>query len=149
MMTPFIQRALVGTCIFTVMATTFTWAAERDPMKPRVPEGERAAAQQMKNPVATSPEAIAKGKTVYEGKGTCIKCHGPSGAGDGPFGKNLKPSPRSLTNAEWAKSRTDGELFWIIKNGSPGTGMVSLIPSDITEDDAWHVIHYVRTFAGK
>lgn len=132
-----------------IVTASLTWAAEKDPMKPRVPEGERAAAQKLKNPIASSPDAIAKGKTVYEGKGTCIKCHGPAGAGDGPFGKNLKPSPRSLTNAEWAKSRTDGELFWIIKNGSPGTGMVSLIPSDITEDDAWHVIHYVRTFAEK
>lgn len=133
--------ALIG-----IMTASLTWAAEKDPMKPRVPEGERAAAQKMKSPIAPSPDAIARGKAVYEGKGTCIKCHGPQGAGDGPFGKNLKPSPRSLTNAEWAKSRTDGELFWIIKNGSPGTGMVSLIPSDINEDDAWHVIQYIRTF---
>lgn len=133
--------------LFGIMTASLTWAAEKDPMRPRAPEGERAGAQKMKNPIAPSPDAIAKGKTVYEGKGTCIKCHGPAGAGDGPFGKNLKPSPRSLTNVEWAKSRTDGELFWIIKNGSPGTGMVSLIPSDINEDDVWHVIHYVRTFA--
>jgi mono/diheme cytochrome c family protein len=131
-----------------IVTASLAWAAEKDPMKPRVPEGERAEAQKLKNPITSSPDAIAKGKAVYEGKGTCIKCHGPAGAGDGPFGKNLKPSPRSLTNTEWAKSRTDGELFWIIKNGSPGTGMVSLIPSDINEDDAWHVIHYVRTFSG-
>jgi len=149
MMTTLIRHTLIGACIFTVVATTFTWAAEKDPMKPRVPESDRPAAQKLKNPIPDSPDAIAKGKTVYEGKGTCIKCHGPLGAGDGPFGKNLKPSPRSLTNSEWQKSRTDGELFWIIKNGSPGTGMVSLIPSDINEDDAWHVIHYVRTLAGK
>jgi len=140
-------HTVTGTIILGLLATTLTWAAEKDPMKPRVPEGERATAQKMKNPVASSPETIAKGKAVYEGKGTCIKCHGPVGAGDGPFGKNLKPSPRTLTNSEWQKSRTDGELFWIIKNGSPGTGMVSLIPSDINEDDAWHVIHYVRTLA--
>jgi mono/diheme cytochrome c family protein len=141
------KHTVTGTIILGLLATTLTWAAEKDPMKPRVPEGERAAAQKMKNPVASSPETIAKGKAVYEGKGTCIKCHGPVGAGDGPFGKNLKPSPRTLTNSEWQKSRTDGELFWIIKNGSPGTGMVSLIPSDINEDDAWHEIHYVRTLA--
>lgn len=148
-MTSSLTQTTFSLLLLGAIGASLAGAAEKDPMKPRVPEGERAAAKQLKNPVAASPEAIAKGKTIYEGKGTCIKCHGPAGAGDGPFGKNLKPSPRSLTNAEWAKSRTDGELFWIIKNGSPGTGMVSLIPSDITEDDAWHVIHYVRTFAGK
>ena len=131
--------------VIVAMAT----AAERDPLKPRVPEGDRAAAQKMKNPVAASADTLAKGKALYEGKGACIKCHGPSGAGDGPFGKNLKPSPRSLANGEWQKSRADGELFWIIKNGSPGTGMVSLIPSDINEDEAWHIINYVRTLDAK
>lgn len=144
-----VLRAMTGTFILGVLVTTLTWAAERDPMKPRVPESERPAAQKMKNPISASPEAIAKGKAVYEGKGTCNKCHGPLGAGDGPFGKNLKPSPRALTNSEWQQSRSDGELFWVIKNGSPGTGMVSLIPSDINEDDAWHVIQYVRTLANK
>lgn len=147
-MTRIRRLTTIAFALLGIVMASQAWAAEKDPMKPRVPEGERAAAQKMKNPIASSPETIAKGKTVYEGKGTCIKCHGPAGAGDGPFGKNLKPSPRSLINVEWAKSRTDGELFWIIKNGSPGTGMVSLIPSDINEDDAWHVIHYIRTFAG-
>lgn len=142
------KHTTVTLMLIGIATASFAWAAEKDPMKPRVPESERPAAQKLKNPIISSPDAVAKGKTVYEGKGTCIKCHGPAGAGDGPFGKNLKPSPRSLTNPEWAKSRTDGELFWIIKNGSPGTGMVSLIPSDINEDDAWHVIHYVRTFSG-
>lgn len=120
-------------------------AAERDPLKPRVPDGELAAAQKMANPVASSPDTIAKGKGLYEGKGTCTKCHGPKGMGDGPLSKNLKPSPRTLTNAEWQKARTDGEMFWVIKNGSPGTGMVTLIPSDINEEEAWTIIHYVRT----
>jgi mono/diheme cytochrome c family protein len=120
-------------------------AAERDPLKPRVPDGEIAAAQKMANPVPSSPDAVAKGKALYEGKGTCIKCHGSKGLGDGPLSKNLKPSPRSLVNAEWQKVRTDGEMFWVIKNGSPGTGMVSLIPSDINDEEAWTIIHYVRT----
>jgi mono/diheme cytochrome c family protein len=122
-------------------------AAERDPMPPRVPNGEREAAQKMANPVASSADSIAKGKVLFEGKGNCIKCHGPKGMGDGPLGKPLKPSPRNFQNAEWQKARTDGELFWVIKNGSPGTGMVSLIPSDITEEEAWYIINYVRTLA--
>lgn len=120
-------------------------APERDPMPPRVPDAERAAAQALKNPIPSSPDSIAKGRALYEGKGTCLKCHGAAGKGDGPGAKLVRPGPRNLTNPEWQKARTDGELFWIIKNGSPGTGMVALIPSDISEDDAWHIINYVRT----
>ena len=120
-------------------------APEKDPMPPRVPEGERAAAQAMKNPVPASPDSINKGKALYEGKGTCFKCHGATGKGDGPGAKLVRPGPRNLTNPEWQKARTDGELFWIIKNGSPGTGMVALVPSDISEDEAWNIINFVRT----
>ncbi|TKB79709.1 MAG: cytochrome c [Nitrospira sp.] len=128
-----------------LFCTIVIGAPERDPLPPRVPDKERAAAQAMKNPVAASPESIAKGKGLYEGKGTCLKCHGATGKGDGPGAKLVRPAPRNMTNPDWQKARADGEMFWIIKNGSPGTGMVALIPSDITEDDAWHIINYVRT----
>ena len=40
-------------------------------------------------------------------------------------------------------------MFWVIKNGSAGTGMVPLIGTAITEDEAWYVILYERSFAGK
>ena len=40
----------------------------------------------------------------------------------------------------------DGELLWILKNGSPGTAMVSFIPQVLTEDEAWQVILYVGSF---
>ena len=120
-------------------------AAEKDPMKVRVPADQLAAAQKLKSPVAAT-DVVAKGKELYEGKGTCLKCHGVTGQGDGPGAKLVRPSPRNLTNHEWQKARTDGELFWIIKNGSPGTGMVSLLPSDINETEAWEVIAEIRTF---
>ena len=43
---------------------------ERDPLKARVPAEQMADARAMKNPVAVSPETIAKGKAIFEGKGT-------------------------------------------------------------------------------
>jgi hypothetical protein len=58
-------------------------------------------------------------------------------------------APRDFTNCKFHKKRKDGELFWIIKNGSPGTGMVPLIPSAISEDEAWKVIAYERSFCKK
>lgn len=128
--------------------------SERDPLKPRVPRAERGAAKKLKSPIyknskKASPEIIAEGKKIFEGKGTCFNCHGKSGKGDGPAGKVLNPGPRDFTNCKFHKKRKDGEMFWVIKNGSPGTGMVPLIPSAITEEEAWKVIAYERSFCEK
>ena len=90
-------------------------------------------AKAKKNPVAATPENIAKGKALFEGKGTCFNCHGKKGDGQGEAGKILNPSPRNFTNCKFHKKRKDGELFWVIKNGSAGTGMVSLTPAIITK----------------
>ena len=121
-------------------------AEERDPLQARVPKDQLSDAKQMKNPVAKTKENILKGKALFEGKGTCFNCHGKEGKGDGPAGQILNPSPRNFTNCKFHKKRKDGELFWVIKNGSPGTGMVSLIPAAITEEEAWTIINYERSF---
>lgn len=131
------------------MGASLAMAAEKDPLKPRVPADQRKEAKKMKNPVPMTKENVAKGKALFEGKGTCFNCHGKSGDGMGPAGKVLNPSPRNFTNCKFHKKRKDGELFWVIKNGSPGTGMVSLIPSAITEEEAWFIINYERTFCEK
>lgn len=130
--------------------------AEKDPLKARVPKEHRGKAKKMKPPAAlykkskrASADIVAAGKKLFEGKGTCFNCHGKSGKGDGPAGKVLNPGPRDFTNCKFHKKRKDGELFWIIKNGSPGTGMVPLIPSAITEEEAWKVIAYERSFCKK
>jgi mono/diheme cytochrome c family protein len=132
------------------------YAGEPDLTVSRVPIDRRAAAQAMKNPVPKTPENIAKGKAIFEGKGSCHNCHGLSGKGDGATAKFLDPSPRNFTNPEFHKNRTDGEMHWVIKNGSNGpngtgipTGMLSLIGPLLTEEEAWYVILYERSFEGK
>ena len=119
------------------VAATVAVAEERDPLKARVPADQIADAKKLTNPIAKTPENIAKGKALFEGKG------------DGPAGQILNPSPRNFTNCKFHKKRKDGELFWVIKNGSPGTGMVPLIPAAITEEEAWTVINYERSFCKK
>jgi hypothetical protein len=60
---------------------------------------------------------------------------------------NLKWSlPRNFTDKTWQAARTDGELFWILKNGSKGTAMASFIPLVLTEEETWQVPRYVRSF---
>ncbi len=144
-----VVRAIALLSVMMFAAATAVVAEERDPLKPRVPADQMLEAKKNKNPIPDTPENIAKGKALFEGKGTCFNCHGKSGKGDGPAGQILNPSPRDFTNCKFHKKRKDGELFWVIKNGSPGTGMVPLIPTAITEEEAWTIINYERSFCSK
>ncbi|MEO5863787.1 MAG: hypothetical protein ABIQ79_01950 [Nitrospiraceae bacterium] len=61
---------------------------------------------------------------------------------------NLKgPLPRNFTEKKWQAARTDGKLFWILKHGSKGMAMASFIPLVLTEEEAWQVLRYVRSFS--
>lgn len=142
----YLSKSLGLFVAMTLVSATVAGAEEREPLKARVPPDQIAEAKQMKNPIPSSPESIAKGKALFEGKGTCFNCHGKEGKGDGPAGAILNPSPRDFTNCKFHKKRKDGELFWVIKNGSAGTGMVSLIPAAINEEEAWTIINYERSF---
>lgn len=123
---------------------------EDDPCRARVPADQIAEAKAMKSPLPPSPAIVAEGKTIFEGKGTCFTCHGLSGKGDGEVGKALDPAPRNYTNPAFHDCKTEGEMFWVIKNGSPGTGMIPAVTTGIlTEEEAWKVLQYERTFKGK
>lgn len=130
-----------------IIASTTTNLRERDPLPPRVPQDQLESAKARVNPLQTTPENIAKGKSIFEDKGTCITCHGREGMGDGRYAEHLDPSPRNFTNGDWQQARTDGELFWIITNGSPGTDMEAWVPEEITEEEGWQVIIYIRRFS--
>ena len=131
-------------------AEGLTWAADKAVMRPRVPRDQIETARAVTNPLPATEEMIAKGKALYEGKAFCKVCHGPDGKGLGADiapGSLKGPLPRNFTDKKWQAARTDGELFWIMKNGSKGTAMASFIPLILTEEEAWQVLRYVRSFA--
>ena len=105
-------------------------------------------ADKTKNPVATSPESIAKGKELYleRMKGNCIFCHGETGAGNEANLPRLRRKPADLTNKERMTAMTDGELFWKISKGIRG-----IMPAGEQrmkeEEERWHVVNYIRTLA--
>jgi hypothetical protein len=57
----------------------------------------------------------------------------------------MEPSPRNFTNKQFDSLRTPGEMMWVLKNGSPNTPMIAVIPSQITESEGWEVIAYERS----
>ena len=135
---------------YLLLSVGLAWAADSAVLRPRVPKGQIQESRAVTNPLPADEEVITKGKALYEGKAFCKVCHGPDGKGLGADidPKSLKgPLPRNFTDKKWQAARTDGELFWIMKNGSKGTAMASFIPLILTEEEAWQVLRYVRSFA--
>ncbi|MGA6828888.1 c-type cytochrome [Nitrospira sp. NS4] len=146
-------RTALGYFILPAMVAVVTVAAcaPRHPTEDRVPPSAMKEALSYKAPFGDArtaqPEIVAGGKALYEGKGRCALCHGTSGKGDGPAAHMHPPHPpRDFTDCAFQKEREDGELFWIIKNGSPGTGMKPMIPGMLSEEDGWKLVAYIRTF---
>ncbi len=121
--------------------------ASFDVSRPRAP----SEARKLKNPFMRSPEILEEGDALYHGQGGCYACHGDTGKGDGEAGELLAggPPPRDLTNPSFQMLRTDGEIFWSIKNGVDRTGMYANVPRIISEEEAWKIVHYIRSIRDK
>ena len=150
------RRAMLPYLVFAVVVAVLessvlsVFGADEAVLKPRVPIEQIEEARSRTNPVPATEETIEKGRKLFQGKAFCVTCHGRDGkglGGDIEPGTLKGPLPRNFTDKEWQAARTDGELFWILKNGSKGTAMASFIPLILTEEEAWQVLHYVRSFA--
>jgi mono/diheme cytochrome c family protein len=100
------------------------------------------------NSLPASEGAIQAGQTLFLKTAqpvACAMCHGEQGNGNGVMGAALVPPPRNFTCGAMMKNIPDGQLFWIIKNGSPGTGMMSF--AGLPDDQVWQLIHYIRSLA--
>ena len=80
-------------------------------------------------------------RTLYEQN--CLSCHGRSGTP--PSGLDLNPYPLDLT--VHVPQHPDGQLYNFISNGVPGTAMVAWKDAGLTEEQLWHLVNYLRTFA--
>jgi len=95
------------------------------------------------NPVKPTPESLAKGKKMYGID--CAMCHGNNGDGKGDIGADYKNIP-DFTHPDALKNHTDGELFYITRNGKG-----DMPPEDnrAKDDDIWNMVNYVRSFKKK
>jgi mono/diheme cytochrome c family protein len=102
-----------------------------------------ASSKKLKNPVKSSTENLAEGKSLYAKH--CKSCHGTTGKGDGPKAANLDVSCKDFTKPEFAK-QTDGEIYWKITNGRDP---MPKFKSKMSTEDRWEVVNYIRTMAKK
>lgn len=138
---------LVALVMSMMCSGVAAYAAERHMMQPIVPADKLAEARALKNPLSNGPEVIEQGKSVYNGKGGCVTCHGIDGDGNGPAAASMNPSPRNFQHHGFWRHRTEGEVFWAIKYGSPGTAMIAF-GSVLSDQEIWAIIQYEQTFAG-
>lgn len=147
-----VHQSMVRTIQAVVVLTSSTVSAlgaDEAVLKPRVPSDQLQEARTWKNPLPATEDTIDKGKQLFQGKAFCVTCHGRDGkglGGDIEPGTLKGPLPRDFTDKDWQAARTDGELLWILKNGSKGTAMAPFIPLILTEEEAWQVLLYVRSF---
>ncbi|NIQ00438.1 MAG: c-type cytochrome [Nitrospinaceae bacterium] len=105
---------------------------------------------QLKNPLKLTRENYIKGESLYQWTAEpnpCKICHGPAGNGLGMMAQGLGGMPRNFTCAQTMKEVSDGQMFWIIRNGSPATGMPAY--KFLSEDEIWKLILYIRQFEKK
>ena len=128
--------ALSSFCLFSFTA--------QEPAAPAAPSSIPPEAAHMVNPVKPTAESQAHAKKMYGYD--CAMCHGANGNGKGELVADMKLTLKDYTDPAALKDLSDGELFYIIKNGKgqmPGEG-----DREKTED-LWNMVILVRSFAKK
>ncbi len=99
-------------------------------------------AVKMANPVKPSPETLARAKRIYSID--CTMCHGATGDGKGDVGADMHL--KDFRDADSLKDKTDGELFYVIKNGK---GEMTGEGDRAKTDEVWSLVNYIRALAKK
>jgi mono/diheme cytochrome c family protein len=108
--------------------------------------GGNTEGRKLKNPVPSSPESIKAGQASYQKN--CRFCHGTAGLGDGPSAQK-DSHPSNLTDKEWTRGATDGEIFVVLRDGAAPKFEMKGFKGRMTDTEMWNVVNYVRSLAKK
>ena len=115
--------------LFFVITTLSVLATSNGAWLNKVPAKDRDKV----NPYGDQPDAVAAGQRVFHDH--CAHCHGEDAEGT-----KKRPSLRSERVQQQA---TEGDLHWLLVNGSMGSGMPTW--SKLGDPQIWQVITYVRS----
>ena len=96
------------------------------------------SATNLHNPIEPTPLAIAEARDHYADH--CATCHANSGDGKTQINAGLYPPAPDMRLAA-TQALSDGELFYLIKNGVRFTGMPGWGGSD---EDNWKLVLFIR-----
>jgi mono/diheme cytochrome c family protein len=98
----------------------------------------------MTNPLPRRKEVLDHGAKIYTEH--CATCHGDSGAGNGPGGRNLAPPPGNLVwLSDVPERQWDEFMVWTIAEG--GTALGTSMPAYrelLSQEDIWAVTAYIQ-----
>jgi mono/diheme cytochrome c family protein len=104
------------------------------------PQDALRAGEELRSPLDVS-NVRARERGAFVFSNFCAVCHGAGGAGNGPVANRGYPPPPSLL-ADHALKMKDGQLFHVLTYGQ--NNMPSYA-SQLSREDRWNVILYVRT----
>ncbi|HEY4678207.1 MAG TPA: cytochrome c [Candidatus Angelobacter sp.] len=123
------RKPLLLMSLIFILGSTLLFAGAGDGMwLTRVPEKQRSR----ENPFAGQPNAIAAGAKLF--RQNCSTCHG---------GEALGMENRPNLHSERIHAATDGELEWLLKNGSMKNGMPSW--SRLPEQQRWQIVAFLKS----
>jgi mono/diheme cytochrome c family protein len=97
-------------------------------------------ARSIRNPFANDVAAWRPANPTFQEH--CALCHDSDGRGRAKVGQRLYPRAPDMAAAD-TQELTDGELFYIIRNGVRLTGMPGW--SDLlSEEESWRLVSFVR-----
>ncbi len=111
-----------------VIGLGVTCAAASARWPKNVPERDRSRS----NSYTHRPESAAAGAKLFGEY--CAQCHGADA-----LGRGKRPSLRTRE----VQQATDGEIFWLLKNGNRPQGMPSW--SSLPEPSRWQIIAYLKS----
>ena len=122
------RRIRIAAALLCMAAGVFCGAEVNQDWIKRVPAAERERV----NPYRGHEQDIAAGERLYGDY--CSRCHGVD-----LQGTRGKPSLRT----DIVQGATDGELFWLLRNGDLRHGMPSW--SSLPEAERWQILAYVKS----
>jgi mono/diheme cytochrome c family protein len=102
-----------------------------------------AGARNLKNPVPATAEMLEHGRSHWADH--CATCHANNGSGQTEIGRNLYPKAPDMRGPA-TQSLSDGEIYYVIRNGVRMTGMPAWgSPADGDhDDDTWMLVLFIR-----
>lgn len=103
-----------------------------------------ADAAKMTNPVTPTAESQTRAKKIYGYD--CALCHGANGNGKGDVVADLKLTLKDWTDPAALKDTSDGEMFYVIKNGK---GQMPPEGERAKDTEVWNMVILIRSFSKK
>jgi len=104
-------------------------------------------AETLTNPVPRTPASSTQAQQLFQTN--CAACHGQDGHGQGPIARYFvqarQEPPADFTSAR-VRSRTDGQLYWLITHG---IGNMPNFASILSDDERWAMVNVVRAAQGQ